>query len=256
MLIRSVRRILTMTGWPTSVILGLLLLVMFAVQPAAANTYSFVMPVSALQARLTASLNPGQDANLFGFYDLYIRPKVTADGCDDESVPCTNMGNIIDFSSTEEGSESPIPSGADRWSAGSATTDPGGELCATALPCFHFTFDPLDTYLALITPNANVVGKMFDGRTGEQMPGNASFVMYVDSPTPITLGTPIRFEFFANAYEFKDLAVSGDNTKKVGYSGYIDVDAELPEPMPALTGGGGLLLLFVLAGMRRVRKTS
>jgi hypothetical protein len=224
---------------------------MFAVQPASANTYSFVMPVSALEIRLDASF--GGNPQLYGFYDLYIRPKITADGTDNDGT----TGNIIvDFSLRAD--DAPItPRGTqDAWSANITTR--------SGLPNFYFSAAaPGDAYIALITPNAAVAGKTFavgsgDSRIGEQLPDSANFVLTLDSDTSITLGTPVRFEFSAFAYRFSDVTLSKESTKGTLVSGYIDLDIgpELPEPMPALTGGGGLLLLFGLAGMRRWRKTS
>lgn len=235
-----------MTGWLTSAILGLSLLAIFAVQPASATTYSFVMPVSDLQTALDRALGGNYDN--YGFFNLYIRPRLASDPADNPPG-----GNIIDFSSTEVGAIAPITSPTDGWHAG-FQTDGGPPLCSSSHPCFYFTYNPTDTILALITP-----GTVFNGRaipsttlTGEQMPVNDNFVMFINSPTPIVLGTFIRFEFSAQAY--LNVPGSGIDSKIQNFSGFIDVKA-VPEPVPALTGGFGCLLL-AWAGMRRVRKTS
>ena len=147
MLTRSMRRILAVSRRLTFAILGLSVLAMFAVQPASANTYSFVMPVSALEIRLDASF--GGNPQLYGFYDLYIRPKITADGTDNDGT----TGNIIvDFSLRAD--DAPItPRGTqDAWSANITTR--------SGLPNFYFSAAaPGDAYIALITPNAAVAGK-------------------------------------------------------------------------------------------------
>ena len=259
MLTRSMRRILAMSRRLTFAILGLSLLAMFAVQPASATTftYSFVISVPVLQAAFDANLSPGSDADLFGYYDLYIRPKIAGDVDFDGSTGNT----IVDFSLKAD--DAPITPMApkDSWLA-SITTTPA-YFAPTGTPSFFFSaFAPGDTYVALITSNGAVAGKTFivgigDSRIGERLPETASFVLTLNSLIPITLGTPVRFEFVARSYEYSNLDVTGDNTKGVFDSGYIDLNTgpELPEPMPALTGGGGLLL-FGLAGMRRWRKTS
>src|ERR1017187_10662111 len=128
MLTPSIKRILSMSRCFTAAIFGLSLLAIFAVQPASANTYSFVMPVSNLQTALDRALGSADPA-LYGFYDLYIRPKVTGDVVDSDG----KMGNVLDFSSTEIGADSPITSSTDGWSAQFGTTGP---IC-DAFPCFH-----------------------------------------------------------------------------------------------------------------------
>jgi MYXO-CTERM domain-containing protein len=215
------------------------------------------MPVSSLQAALTASIldtDALDSPRLYGFYDLYIRPKNSGDTDYDGTT-----GNIVDFSSLK-GADAPItPQGPlDAWSAGIATT--ASPFNPPGFPDFSFSaLAPGNTYVALITPNPNVVGKTFDGLIGEQLPDTASFVLTLNSDDPrITLGTSVRFEFYALGYGFNDAVSGGPTSKEAYYGWYVDLNAEteLPEPMPALTGGGGLLLLFAFAGMRRRRKTS
>jgi len=252
MLIPSASRILKTTGWLTSAIIGLSLLAMFTVQPASANTYQFTMPVSALQIALDNALGGSVDPSNYGFYNLYIRPRLATDPADTPPG-----GNVIDFSSTEVGGVAPITSPTDGWY--SAVTTSGPPLCSSAHPCFYFTYNSTDTTLALVTP-----GTVFNGKTlptlpnalvGEQMPTTDTFAMNINSPTPITIGSSIRFEFSAQAY--LNVPGSGIDSKVQNLSGFIDVNAtkQLPEPVAALTGGFGCLLL-VWAGMRRVRKTS
>lgn len=222
-----------MTGWLTSATLGLFLPAMFVVQPAAANTYSFAVPISGttgLQTALTAAIVPSSDSYLDGFYNLYIRPEVTADG---------RGGNIIDSASTEVGANPPIAFTDAWWYADFQTTSPS--LCTSALPCFHFTYDSSDTILALITSGpGNFNGKTLpNGLTGAQMPITASFVLTMNSPAPITLGSSIRFVFSAEGYKYCPSCLGGFDSKPQDVTGFLDVTAqqELPEPVPALTGG-------------------
>ena len=239
------KRILTVTGWLTSATLGLFLPAILAIQPAAANTYSFAVPVSGTTGLQTALAPFSSDT---GFYNLYIRAEVTADGAG---------GNIIDPASTEVGGVPPTTFTDAWWYADFQTAGP--LLCTAALPCFHFTYDPSDTILALVTSGHDYFnGKTLpNGLTGAQMPDTASFVLTMNSPAPITLGTSFRFVFLAEGYKYCPTCDGGFDTKPQDVTGFLDVTAqrELPEPLPALTGGFGFLL-FALAGVRRRRRSS
>src|ERR1039457_2817182 len=178
MLTPSMKRIFSMSRCFTAAIFGLSLLAIFAVQPASATTYSFVMPVANLQTALDSALGLAKNPALYGFYDLYIRPEVAGGDA--------YGGNVIDFSSTEVGANPPITSSTDGWSADFGTTGPS-PTC-DAFPCFHFTYNPGDSVVALITPSTNFNGRVLPAPVSlpaEQMPTTASFVMTINSPTPI-----------------------------------------------------------------------
>ena len=106
-----------------------LLTLIGAARPAAASTYLFSVPVTTLQTAITAAIAP-VNSQLFGFYDIYIRPALADDFVGGNDLPSYTASYDI----------SPIPTGNDRWTASTGTAAGDGSNVS-----FHFTFNPADT---------------------------------------------------------------------------------------------------------------
>lgn len=214
------------------------LLLLGAVRPAAASTYLFSVPVTTLQTAITAATTPNQ--NLFGFYDIYIRPALASDFVGGTDLPSYTASYDL----------SPIPTGNDQWTAGTGIAAGDGTNMS-----FHFTFNPADSIIALVTTNASVAGKTYEGRTGEQMPGADTFKMYVTSPSTLLTGT-IRFYFTAVGYQFTNTSATAIGTKGVQITGTFDAaGAPTPEPSTMGLAGGSILLAILLHRRNLAAKT-
>jgi hypothetical protein len=216
-------------------ILALLMLI-GAARPSAASTYLFAVPETTLQTAITAAIAP-VNTQLFGFYDIYIRPALATDFVGGNDLPSYTASYDL----------SPIPTGHDQWTAGTGIAAGDGTNMS-----FHFTFNPADSFIALVTANANVAGKTYESRTGEQMPGADTFKMYVTSASTLLTGT-IRFYFTAVGYQFTNTSAAAIGTKGVQITGSFDA-AGVPTPEPASVGAmaGGSILLAILLRRRHL----
>jgi hypothetical protein len=212
-----------------------LLTLLGTARPVAAATYLFSVPASTMVTAITAATTPNQ--NLYGFYDLYIRPALASDLVGGNDLP--NYTASYDIS--------PIPTGNDQWTAGTGIAAGDGTNVS-----FHFTFNPSDSIIALVTSNSSVNGKTYEGRTGEQMPGADTFKMYVTSASSLLTGT-IRFYFTAVGYQFTNTSASAVGLKGVQITGTFDA-AGVPTPEPASVSAlaGGSILLAILLRCRKL----
>jgi PEP-CTERM motif len=221
----------------TAVLLGYII----SARPAQADTFKFVIPTTTVQNALTAGIlaaNPSLDPNLYAFYDIYIRPSLP----DDPVVPGGN--NLPSYTAVSD--VPPITSGADQWVASLDTF-----LFDAPNVSFRFTFSPLDSVLALVTPNPNVNGKIIDGRTAEQMPGSKTFQMWVASTSPLLAGS-VNFQVFGYAYQFTTTAANSYASKSTIWSGNFNATGEeIPEPGSLLMLAGGSILFAILLRRRK-----
>ena len=221
--------------------------------PAHANTYMFAIPTTVVQSALDKSITAAAGTpGLFAFYEFYIRPAVIPPG-DVIPSPSTLVANFQSNASIVTGTivdfASPIPTNANGdkivVSNFSSPGFDGGRQNA------YYAQATGNTFEALITDNANVVGKHYEtGQTAELMP--ASF-FYINVTVAGVLSTPVRFEVTANAYLFSSTSalVTDVQTKGQTVKGYFDATGTVPEPGVLFSMGGGLLLLALYGARRR-----
>jgi hypothetical protein len=209
------------------------------VLPASASTYLFSVPTTTLQTSIATAI--GANNQLYGFYDIYIRPALASDFVGGNDLPSYTASYDL----------SPIATGNDQWSAGTGIAAGDGTNIS-----FHFTFNPADSIIALVTTNANVNGKTYESRTGEQMPGADTFKMYVTSASTLLTGT-IRFYFTAVGYQFTNTSATTVGVKGSQITGTFDTaGVATPEPSTlGALGSGSILLAILIRRRNRAPKT-
>lgn len=216
---------------------------------ASASTFIFSVPESTLETSFVTFL--GANSNLYGAYDIFIRPVTTGD-------TNTSGGNLLS-NYTLNSAGSPIPGNAsDQWDTALQQTIP---LVDSHL-FIHFYFDPADTKLALVTGNANVAGKSYTNPTtntgtvtGEDMPSGNIFKMVISS-TDANIGGKVGFVAYTTSLQFTSSAATGVASKAV-VSGPFEFSASGTQAPEHSTVGfvlGGIILITV--GFRRRRKAS
>jgi len=224
-------------------------------RPASATTYIFSVPESTLLNAWVTFLGGSSSAQLYGAYDVYIRPIQSSD---------IGVGGITGpalSSYTINSAGSPIANNVngDKWNADI------NQHANSGLDTFlsiHFYFDQNDSKISLITNNANVVGKSYTNPTtnvgtviGRQMPGNSPFNMTITSTDPGITGT-VNFLFYATAMQFTDTSANTVSAKSV-VKGPIEFSLQgvnTPEPSTLGFALGGAAL--IAARLLRRRNTS
>jgi hypothetical protein len=204
--------------------------------PAAhAVTYKFVVPTTTIQGALDTSIS-GATLNLYGFFEVYIRPALPADGDGGQNVSSYTPAYDI----------SPIVSGNDYWAASTG-------ISPLDVSNNSFYFFSSGVIRALITTNANVGnGQVVDGKTMEKMPGTDTFTMFLSTASGGFLPGTIRFIATGTAYKFTDSNATAFVNKTTIWSGTFDaVGSETPEPASMFSIAGGSLILALLNRRRR-----
>jgi hypothetical protein len=258
--------------------LALVLLGALAVSQASATTYNFVIPVgtqvspdpNSLLGALSGAISRaplGPNPAQFAFYDFYIRPEIASDA----GHGLTNQPNpfvvITDYSMSASTATAPVPGCApapctSTYGAAPNIIEPGPWLGAAA----HFTFNPADNVIALVTINPNAGGQNYDGQASnpstvvgartEIMPSAATFAFTLDTSAYSSFQTPqITFQVFALAIKYISLGNTATLiAKNQSFVGNFDASGqEVPEPSTIFVAGGGLCLL-ALARIRRKAK--
>jgi hypothetical protein len=243
-------------NWSKSALFVLLLLL--SVQAASATTflYSFQIPESVILAAIN-NFN-GANANLYATYDIYIRPIQSSDVTGTSGITGTALTNY-----TLNSAGSPVPSGADMWDATNNVNAPndafGGHPTYMSV---HFAFNVSDTFISLVTSNANVTGKNYQtGGTsspfykGEVMPGTDTFRMLISS-TDSNLTSSVNFLMYITALQFTDSSATTLASKSVGKPPIELSFAGSNAPEPSTIGGALGGVLFMAAAWWRRRKES
>ena len=186
-------------------------------------------------------------ANVFAFYDIYLRPAVSSD------FPAGGAGVLLpDY--TLSSASPPVDTTADQWAD---TVNVMGAMNTSMT--IHYTFAMSDTTLALVTPGtAAVTGKVYEpvtlpGVQAKVMPGTTDFDLTFTS-TSAMVYAPVRFDVQGHVYQFADSSADSVSNKGVIYEGFLTAtDADVPEPESLFTLGGGGLLLLLMAARRRKR---
>lgn len=269
-----------------------------ASQTASATTYNFTIPTgtqvnpdpnSLIGALSAAIVNDGfgDTPSSFAFYDIYIRPQVTSDGCLVSTNGCgasdphgNNMAPVVagntfnvmtDYSMVGGSATAPVPGCispityagfpnpcTSTYDAAPNTTEPvkGG---ASA----HFVFDSGDNAVALVTTNTNANNRSYAaggnnpfpaGAVTEIMPSGATFNFTLKTSEYTGFQTPkITFEVYALAVQYQTSSANSLAAKNIAFYGDFDAVGSAPEPYTLFIAGGGLCLLGLIRRRRKVK---
>ena len=264
-------------------------------QTASATTYSFTVPVGTqsnpnpntiLWAMQGAIINNGASGfnatpTSYAFYDFYLRPQITSDGClvstpADNCTGADTHGNnmaggnntgasgntftlIPDYSMANSTATPPVAPCTDPCTSSAYTATPNVTEPSKGGASIHFTFSPADNTIALITENPNAGGKSYSGThdpfpagmTTEIMPSTATFSFTLSTNTNYGDTTPqLTFEIYALAVEYTNINATTLGTKDLVMFSDLDLVGTAPEPSTIFGALGGIGIL-ILAHLRR-----
>lgn len=269
-----------------------------ASQTASATTYNFTIPTgtqlnpdpnSIIGALSAAILNDGfgDTPSSFAFYDIYIRPQVTSDGCLVSTDGCgasdphgKNMATVVagntfnlitDYSMVAGSVTAPVPGCispitypgfpnpcTSKYDATANVTEPvkGGAAA-------HFVFDSGDNAVALVTTNTNANNRSYAaggndpfpaGAVTEIMPSGANFNFTLKTSEYSGFQTPkITFEIYALAVQYQTSSATSLAAKNIAFYGDFDAVGSAPEPYTLFIAGGGLCLLGLVRRRRNAK---
>jgi len=225
---------------------------------------------------LTNLMGDMSDRNLYGVYEVYVRPAVMSDPywplgalpSGASRLANYDLAGAISPMPFPDSYDPPSPAVIDQWIAEPDVAAPP-ELLSDQNPFVHFIFNPADSLLALAAtnpnmgrsysgePGASIIGdSVLNGRTTELMPADRTWGVLM-AASGVNLGDSVTFLVTAFAVQFDDESAGDLWDKQAQFNGSMAL-ASSPAPEAGtlfLTGTVLITLALFLKKRAQVART-